>query len=135
MENLDPKTKCDICGREFYITPNYLDVKELTLMKEGLEDHQVKLTSITCPLCGKSYPVLMDDDTTAPLVDKLYQVVSKKLRLKEKGFPFPGELLRKERTLEWKLDFKRRNLAEKYNGSLYQLGDSLEQLDYRYHTR
>jgi hypothetical protein len=46
-----------------------------------------------------------------------------------------AELEKKYKNAEWKLGFARQKLAEKYYGSLYQLGDTTEQLDYRYRTR
>lgn len=127
--------KCDLCGREFRLTKEVLADHEVTLNKEGLEPHEVTLTLLTCPICGKSYPVIMDDAKTKPILEKMRAVLAKKLKLQRAGKPSP-KLEEKYRQLNWKLDFNRRKLAEKYNGSLYQLENGfVEMLDYRYRTR
>ena len=128
--------KCDICGYEFTLTKNSLEERKLTLQKEGLKSHEVKVTFLTCPRCGKEYPVIMDDETTLPLLAKLQTILIKQVKQAKKGFRPSPELARKRQQLNWKLDFKRQQLAEKYNGSFYQLEDgTLVQLDYRYRTR
>ena len=78
----------------------------------------------------------MDDETTLPLLDKLQVILSKQVKQVKRGFNPSPELARKKQQLNWKLDFKRQKLAEKYNGSFYQLEDGTQvQLDYRYRTR
>ena len=42
---------------------------------------------------------------------------------------------KKYRDAQWKLNFYRQKLAEKYIGSTYQLEGVIEQLDYRYQAR
>lgn len=128
--------KCDICGREFVLNKNVLTEQEITLQKEDLKPHKVRMTFLTCPCCGKEYPVIMDDETTLPLLDKLQVILSKQVKQVKRGFNPSPELARKKQQLNWKLDFKRQKLAEKYNGSFYQLEDGTQvQLDYRYRTR
>ena len=128
--------KCDICGREFVLNRNVLIEQEITLQKEDLKPHKVRVTFLTCPCCGKEYPVIVDDETTLPLLDKLQVVLAKQVKQVKRGFNPSPELARKKQQLNWKLDFKRQQLAEKYNGSFYQLEDgTLVQLDYRYRTR
>ena len=139
MDNLKkPNTavKCDICGHEFTLTKKSLEERKLTLQKEGLKPHEVQVTFLTCPRCGKEYPVIMDDATPLPLLAKLQTVLAKQVKQAQKGFNLSPELARKKQQLNWKLDFKRQQLAEKYNESFYQLEDgTLVQLDYRYRTR
>ena len=128
--------KCDICGREFVLNKNVLTEQEITLQKEDLKPHKVRMIFLTCPCCGKEYPVIMDDETTLPLLDKLQVILSKQVKQVKRGFNPSPELARKKQQLNWKLDFKRQKLAEKYNGSFYQLEDGTQvQLDYRYRTR
>ena len=128
--------KCDLCHGEFRLTREVLKEERVTLHKEGLEPHEVLLTNLRCPLCGKAYPVIMDDEGTLPLLGKLRNILGKQAKLTRKGVPKIAELEKKRQNLNWKLDFRRRKLAEKYNGSRYQLENGLwEQLDYRYHAR
>lgn len=128
--------KCDLCHREFPLTRDILKEEQVTLYQEGLEPHEVRLTYLLCPLCGKRYPVIMDDATTLPLLDKLRGLMSRLGKQVEKGFQPNPSLEKKRKELNRKLDFKRQKLAEKYNGSFYQLENGLmQQLDYRYHAR
>lgn len=128
--------KCDLCHREFQLTKEVLKEEQVTLNQEGLEPHEVRLTYLYCPLCGKRYPVILDDESTLPLLEKLRSVMAKKFKQVKRGFNPNPQLERKRRELNRKLDFKRQKLAEKYNGSTYQLENGLmEQLDYRYHAR
>ena len=128
--------KCDLCSREFRLTKDVLKEEQVTLQKEGMKPHEVTVTFLTCPACGKRYPVIVDDETTLPLLHKLQTVLVKQVKQAKKGYNPSPELARKKQQLNWKLDFKRQNLAEKYNGSFYQLEDGImEQLDYRYHAR
>ena len=128
--------KCDLCDREFRLRKDVLKEEQVTLTNEGVKPHDVMVTFLTCPICGKQYPVIVDDETTLPLLKKLQTVVSKQIKQAKKGFSPSPELARKRQQLNWKLDFRRQKLAEKYNGSFYQLEDgTLVQLDYRYHAR
>mgnify|MGYP002517542429 CR=1 FL=1 len=127
---------CDLCDKEFNATKDTLEDQHVTLTKEGLDPHEVILTVLTCPHCGKSYPVIMDDDTTLPLLERARNVALKRLKQMRRGFTPKPELEAKYRELNRKLDFKRQKLAEKYSESFYQLEDGTTvQLDYRYHVR
>lgn len=128
--------KCDLCHRDFNLTKDVVKEEQVTLHQEGLEPHEVRLSYLYCPLCGKRYPVIMDDETTLPLLEKLRNVMAKQVKQARNGFPQNPQLEKKRKELNRKLDFRRQKLAEKYNGSIYQLENGLmEQLDYRYHAR
>lgn len=128
--------KCDLCQREFHLTKEALKEEQVTLHKEGLKPHEVRLTYLYCPMCGKRYPVIMDDETTLLLLEKLKGITVKQFKQAKRGFSLNPQLEKKRKELTWKLDFKRQKLAVKYNGSTYQLENGLmEQLDYRYHAR
>lgn len=136
QDKTNPMVVCDLCGRSFKLNPNILREREILLHKESQEPHMVTLTSLTCPICGKEYPVIMDDETTLPILEKMRSIMHKQVRQAKKGFPPNAKLAEKRRQLNWKLDFKRQKLTEKYNGSFYQLEDgTMVQLDYRYRSR
>ena len=132
-----PVTVCDICKRQINLTKDTL--KDMTIFLEDSQDsvftHEAVMTALTCPACGKTYPVIVDDETTLPILGMLRAVVLKANKYKAKGKKVPEKLGLKQEALCKKLDFKRHKLAEKYNGSFYQVGDHKEQLDYRYHVR
>lgn len=135
----NPMIECDLCKRKFTLQKDTLEEVPLLLKKteEDIEvDHPAVVTFLTCPFCGKRYPVVVDDETTIPLLSKLQGILGRQHKQAEKGFTPSPDLERKRKQLSWKLDFKRQKLAEKYNGSSYQLEDGTrEQLDYRYHVR
>lgn len=136
LDKTNPVIVCDLCGRSLKLNPNILGEREILLHKESQKSHTVTLTFLTCPLCGKEYPVVMDDETTLPILERMRSVMHKQVRQAKKGFPLNAKLAEKRRQLNWKLDFKRQKLAEKYNGSFYQLEDgTMVQLDYRYRSR
>lgn len=126
--------ECDLCKGKFQLERRHLKEEQVTLNKEGFAPHEVTLTVLECPCCGKQYIVIMDDAKTAAMADKLRAIATKQYKMAKAGKP-SSELEKKYKAAQWRLDFYRQNLAEKYYGSLYQLGDSLEQLDYRYRTR
>ena len=125
--------KCDICHREVTLTKDLLEEKAVVLEKDGVDPHEVVLTVFTCPMCGKSYPVLMDDDETSAILNELKTVVQKQYKAQAKGMPPKLKTLRKQQSLKSKLNFKRQQLAKKFVGSFYQTEDGKEQLDYHYH--
>lgn len=134
--NVQHTIKCDLCHKEFRLTRDVLKEEQVTLIKEGLEPHEVLLTYLYCPICGKRYPVIMDDERTLPILEKMRRILAKQVKLAKAGKPANPELAQKRQKLNWKLDFARQKLAEKYNESFYQLEDgTMEQLDYRYHAR
>ena len=132
--NTNHTIKCDLCHGEFRLERHHLKEVQGTLNKEGFAPHEATLTFLECPRCGKKYIVALDDVKTLALVEKLRSIAIKQYKLAKMGKP-SAELEKKYKNAEWKLGFARQKLAEKYYGSLYQLGDTTEQLDYRYRTR
>lgn len=125
---------CDICQRKFALTNSFLEEKKAVLEKEGLEPTEVVLTILTCPKCGKSYPVILDTEETTAIAEKLRKIVAKEYRLQSKGIRSDTKLIHKRQILQRKLTFKRQQLVGKFNGSFYQTEDGKEQLDYHYHV-
>ena len=126
--------KCDLCHGQFTLSREHVKEEQVTLNKEGIAPHEATLTFLECPICGKRYIVILDDEKTLALAAKLRAIAAKQIKFRKLGKP-SSILDKKYRDLEWKLGFNRQKLAEKYYGSLYQLGDTLEQLDYRYQAR
>ena len=125
---------CDICHREVALTKDLLEEKEVVLEKAGVDPQNVVLTILTCPMCGKSYPVLMDDSETSAILEELKTVVQKQYKAQAKGIQPKAKVTRKQQSLRNKLNFKRQQLAKKFDGSFYQTEDGKEQLDYHYHV-
>ena len=125
---------CDICHKEFALSKSFLEEKKVVLEKEGTEPNEVVLTILTCPHCGKYYPVTLDDEETIGIVTELREVVVKEYKIRFKGKEPTAKLVHKHQALKRKLNFKRQKLAEKFNGSFYQTEDGKEQLDYHYHV-
>ena len=125
---------CDICHRDFALNKDFLEEKKVVLEKEGLDSTEVVLTILTCPHCGKYYPVILDDEETMSIVSELRKVLAKEYKAKAKERDIPDKLIRKHHKLRNKLSFKRKALAEKFEGSFYQTEDGKEQLDYHYHV-
>ena len=125
---------CDICHKEFALTKNFLEEKKVVLEKEGIEPTEVVLTILTCPHCGKYYPVILDDEETAGIAAELGKIVAKEYKAQSKGKKPTDKLIRKHHDLRRKLSFKRHQLAEKFDRSFYQTEDGKEQLDYHYHV-
>lgn len=126
---------CDLCKASFALTKDALTEQEVVLRRDGYPDHPVQLTSLTCPHCGKSYPVVVDDETTLPLLQETREVYIKTLRYQQQGRTVPEKMRQKSLKLQRKLSFHRHQLAEKFNGSFYQTEDGKQQLEYRYHER
>lgn len=127
---------CDICHGEFAINRETLKEEKVTLTKEETaQTHDVTLTFIQCPLCGKRYVALIDDAETLPIATELRECLKRRLRFISKDKPVPAKLEEKYKKLSRKLNIKRQKLGERYNGSFYQIEDTKEQLDYRYHVR
>lgn len=124
---------CDLCRHEFTLTASVLKEYNIDLMKEGFPPHPVTATFLTCPRCGKQYPVIVDDETTLPLLEESRQVYQRCNKYIAKQRPVPQKLQQKQAKISKKLGFYRRKLAEKYKESYYQLEDgSTVQLDYCY---
>lgn len=132
--NTNHTIKCDLCKGEFHLARNHVKEVQVTLNKEGFAPHDVTLTFLECPICGKRYIVIMDDEKTSALATKLRTIAAKQQKLTRLGKP-SANLEKKYKDAEWKLGFNRQKLAEKYFGSTYQLEGVLEQLDYRYRAR
>lgn len=134
MNKPNTTIECDLCKGTFKLAPKHLREVQVTLEKEGLPAHEVILTFLECPICGKRYIVTMDDAKTQTLADKLRGITLKQYKAAKLGKP-SAKLEEKYRDAKWKLGFNRQKLAEKYYGSFYQLEGTTEQLDYRYRTR
>ena len=132
--NTNHTIKCDLCRGEFHLAKDHVKEVQVTLNKEGLDPHEVTMTFLECPICGKRYIVIVDDTKTAALADKLRTIAVKQAKLIRAGKP-SAHLEKRYKDAQWKLSFNRQKLAEKYFGSTYQLEGVLEQLDYRYQAR
>jgi hypothetical protein len=130
----DNNTVCDLCHHQFKVSRDTLKEENVTLEKDGLA-HDVVLTYLCCPGCGKRYPVVMDDQTTLNLLEELRPIVAKRMKQAKRGYNLSPALTKKVEKLTWKLNFKRQQLAERFNGALYQSEGDTIQLDYRYHAR
>lgn len=126
---------CDICHQDFALTKDFLEEKHVALEKEGLEPTEVTLTVLTCPHCGKHSTVIVDDEETAGIAAELKETVAREYKLQSKGKKPTGKLLRKHQDLHRKLNFKRKCLVEKFDGSFYQIEDGKEQLEFCYHVQ
>ena len=93
------------------------------------------MTFIQCPLCGKRYVALMDDEETLSVLAELRECFRRRLKFVSKSKPVPEKLEHKYKKLSHKLDLKRHKLAERFNGSFYHTDEGKEQLDYRYRVR
>lgn len=125
---------CDLCHQEFELTRDSLRDEKTLLNKDG-ETHEVTLTYLSCPKCGKQYPVVMDDEETLPILEKLQRVTIHSATYLRVYGKIPYKLRKKKLNLNWKLDFKRQQLAKKFNGALYQYEGDTIQLDYCYHAQ
>ena len=130
----DNNTVCDICHYQFQVSRDNLKEENVTLEKDGLA-HDVVLTYLRCPSCGKRYPVIMDNAETLPLLHELRDCMMRRMKFYGNHKPVPQKLQEKYTKLNRKLDFRRQQLAEKFNGALYQSEGDTIQLDYRYHAR
>jgi uncharacterized protein YbaR (Trm112 family) len=131
---VDNSVLCDICRKRFQLSRNNLKEETVTLEKGG-QTHEVRLTYLYCPHCGKHYPVIMDDEKTLPILNSLKEMMIRRIKFKSRGKSVPEKLEQKYNRLNQKLDFKRQELAEKFNGSFYQTEEGKERLEYRYHAR
>ena len=128
-----PMVVCDICHQDFVLTKGCLTENNVTLEKRGLEPKEVVLTTLECPCCGKQYPVIMDDEETMIILEKLTELHKRMLILQQKNRRVHAKMDQKYRALENKLRFKRKNLVSEYNKSFYQSADGKQQLDLHYH--
>lgn len=131
---------CRLCHTSIPLSKfNLKEVLEefnLDLIEGPEKTHLVKATFVTCLRCGKTYPVVVDDETTLPILEESVRVETQLQKYKAQGRPIPEKLRSKHRRLHNKLDFKRQQLALKYGQSFYQLEDgTLIQLDYCYQAQ
>ena len=124
---------CDICHREFALTKGCLTENKVTLEKRDLDPKEVVLTTLECPVCGKQYPVTMDDDETLDILQEIIAVQKRRLILEQKKKRANAHINKRYFALEQKLGFKRKQLASEYNRSFYQTADGKQQLDFHYH--
>lgn len=130
----DNNVVCDLCQHQFQVSQDTLKEENVTLEKDGLA-HDVVLTYLYCPNCGKRYPVIMDNSETLPILHELRDCMMRRMRFYRNQKPVPQKIQEKYTKLNRKLDFRRQQLAEKFNGALYQSEGDTIQLDYRYHAR
>ncbi len=126
--------ECDICHGEFTVTPDTLQEETVMLTQNG-EETACILTHLRCPRCGKSYPVLLDDTETAEIAQELRMCLARRMKYTAKYKPIPNKLQNKLARIKKQLDFKRRKLAEKFRGALYQFEGDTMQLDYCYRAQ
>lgn len=138
LESLNPTIRCDLCKKEFSLGRESLIEKKVNLYSDfemKSKPHEVLMTSLFCPHCGKNYPVIIDNEESLLILGELRETMSRRLKFASKGKPIPSKLNEKYKKLTRKLGIKRQKMAEIYNGSFYQTEDGKEQLDYRYHVR
>lgn len=131
-------TYCNICKAEFNIAKDTLREERVTLIKSSdgaVINKKVTLTYILCPHCGKTYPVLMDDEGTLLILQELRACLLRRVKFLTAKKPVPQKLQHKYERLNTKLDFKRQKLAEEFDGAFYQYEGDMIQLDYRYRAR
>lgn len=134
MKSLDTKIVCDICKAEYNVSKDTLREERVTLEKDGISI-EATITILQCPVCGKTYPVIVDTCKSLTLLEKVRETYYKRAKYLSKNKPIPTRLDEKYKTLNQKLDFQRQQIAEKFNGAIYQLDGDKIQLDYRYHAR
>lgn len=134
MDFKDCMIECDICHSEFTVTPDTLREETVTLMQDGKEAVCI-LTFLRCPICGKSYPVLLDDTETEKMAQELRACLARRMKYASKHKPIPDKLQNKLARLTKKLDFNRQRLAEKMSGAVYQFEGDTIQLDYCYRAQ
>lgn len=136
IEQPSTLVRCDICHKDFILVKECLTESKVVLNKEELDPKEVVLTALECPCCGKTYPIMLDNEETLAIVKQLTSMYQRNSMLCAKGRKVPAKLVEKYKQLERKLGFKRSQLAQKYNKSVYQSpeGETL-QLEFRHHGR
>lgn len=130
----DTKIICDICKKEIELTDKTLRTEHVTLTKDTGAAN-VEVTLLQCPSCGKVYPVIVDTAESIELLTKTRSAYFKRAKYLRANKKVPQRLEERYQSLNRKLDFKRQQIAEKFNGAIYQLDGDTIQLDYRYHAR
>ena len=134
MKSPNTKIVCDICKAEYSVSKDTLREEKVTLEKDGIST-EATITILQCPVCGKTYPVIVDTCKSLALLEKVREAYCKRAKYLSKHKPIPTRLDDRYKTLNQKLDFQRQQIAEKFNGAIYQLDGDKIQLDYRYHAR
>ena len=132
--NADNKIECDICHSNFNLNKDTVKETSIVITESGV-DYPVVMTCLCCPVCGKQYPVIIDDEKTLKLRDKLNSCLKKKMKFYGSHTPVPKKIQDKCKELNKKLDLKRYELAKRFDGAFYQFEGDTIQLDYRYHAR
>lgn len=138
IPKVDNRVVCALCKTSITLRRDKLKEDRVTLEKEcngSKIQHDVVLTQLMCPNCGKSYVVLVDDEDTLDILSELKGYAIKRMKYFVNQKPVPKKLQQKYSQLDRKLDFKRQKLAEKFDGALYQIEGDTIQLDYRHHAR
>lgn len=149
MKPIDNIIRCDLCHKQLTVTASSLEEKDLTLMKSDEQvseelaktgsakaTHAVRVTFLTCPHCGKQYPVVLDDAQTLELLEISRDLYQRRMRWVTRGKAVPDNLQKKFEKARLKLSISRQKLAEEYGQSFYQLEDgTVVQLEYRYRER
>lgn len=128
------KIRCDICNREFDLSPSYIDEKDLVVEK-NLAEIPVTVTFLTCPHCNKQYPVIVDNEESKRLLEEQTQLYKKQLMFRKFKKSIPKKLADKYSKTVTALRSERHKIQEDLDGSFYQTDEGKEQLDYRYHVR
>lgn len=134
---MNNRVVCDICGREFGLNKSNLNTVQANLyLGNDTWSDPVEITFLTCPCCGKQYPVIVDDSETTALMEDYKELYKKRQKWLNMKKPVPQKLQAKYKALQKKISFNRMQIAEKYSNASYQLEDgTFIQLDYRYHER
>lgn len=139
MKPTNNTVTCDLCHKQFAVTASALEEKELYLVKEDPDRtviYKCLVTFLTCPYCGKQYPVVLDDAETLGLLEISKDLYQRRMKWVQRGKAVPMKLQEKFEKARRKLGISRQKLAQEYNGSFYQLEDgTIEQLEFCYRER
>lgn len=122
--------KCRLCKSMTWVSHDRVKTLDTELCI-GDTRYQVHMTTFDCPCCGKTYPVLLDDESTMKMAKSIVDLYAKMHKYKQP----PEKMHLKAQMLNRKLDFKRQNLAKKFEGALYQFEGDTIQLDYCYQAQ
>ena len=142
MKPINNIVRCDLCHKQFAVTASALEEKELNLIRSTIDEpvtflnHRCLVTFLTCPHCGKQYPVVLDDAESLELLEISKDLYQRRMKWITRGKSVPSKLQDKFEKARIKLGISRQNLAKEYGQSYYQLEDgTMQQLEYRYRER
>ncbi len=118
------KIECKECN-------GFFNGKEVIIQNEmiKIKEKDFTLYYYLCPLCGKKYQVMIDNEETI-LLSKELESIKEKLVKAKKHNKFPKEKqIEKFYKIRKRLKSKRDVLNNRYNMSFYQIGDVKEQLE------